>query len=61
MTGQLNLPLRLSDSASFDNFYPIGNEEVVEVVRSVTKRANAKPSLSSMARRAAESRTCYRR
>ena len=45
MTGQLNLPLRLSDSASFDNFYPIGNEEVVEVVRSVTKRTNDKPSL----------------
>ena len=45
MTGQLNLPLRLSDSASFDNFYPIGNEEVVEVVRSVTKRTTDKPSL----------------
>ena len=45
MTGQLNLPLRLSDSASFDNFYPIGNEAVVEVVRSVTNRTNDKPSL----------------
>ncbi len=45
MTRQLNLPLRLSDSASFDNFLAAGNEEVLAAVRSVPGQVRPSPAL----------------
>ena len=45
MTSQLNLPLRLSDSASFDNFFAAGNEQVVAAVRAVLGPERPSPAL----------------
>ncbi|MEE1559305.1 MAG: DnaA regulatory inactivator Hda, partial [Arenicellales bacterium] len=42
MTGQLNLPLRLADSASFENFFPAANGEALAAVSAITD-SSARP------------------
>jgi|TARA_B100001971_G_scaffold129546_1_gene119522 DnaA family protein len=42
VTGQLNLPLRLADSASFENFFPAANGEALAAVSAITD-SSARP------------------
>ncbi|GIT53700.1 MAG: hypothetical protein Ct9H300mP16_08600 [Pseudomonadota bacterium] len=45
MTRQLNLPLHLSGSVSFDNFFASGNEEVLAAVQALSRQERPSPVL----------------
>ena len=48
MSRQLTLPVSLSDSATFDNFYAAGNEELIRTLRVFVMQPEAQPALIFM-------------